>query len=824
MRRLKKYLCMWALVISIFTPYAGHAAVFPPKEALPLMVPLYLDKQDQGLVPVLIMPDTDESYVQASPVIAVLKPLLAKDKVSALETTIRKGFLRLREGAKGGVDMKFDDRLIAVVLTIPSESKKERSIQERRAFDPSSKAITPQSPVSAYLNVRGSQDYIETAAAAAQEGRQPFRMSTDGALNMHGLVLESSGDYIENNAQRPWQRGDTRLVYDLPDDMVRLAAGDLSYPVKGFQSFQPMLGVTMARNFDLQPYRVSEPTGQTSFFLKSPSRVEILVNGRRVQTLQLDSGPFDISDFPVVNGSNNVQLIITDATGRVEVKNIDIVSDATLLARGLSEYAYNMGIVSTTVNREKRYDDSLPALSAFHRYGLTDALTIGANVQADPDQQMSGIEATFGGKWGIVGANVSGSRLNDGDSGFAWRGQYQVVHHGSVKKDGAFDGARTLTFATTYRTQDFAPLGNLQPNNTFFYDMSTRYSHQLSPTAGAGIGGRYQVGRSGQADEWNYGFSLDKQLPHDLHAGVNFDQRGPGNSGVFLSLSWTPQGSRHFVTGSYDSLSKTVRADWNYAQAARSQSISASAGVVRTTDREEGNGSLIYYGNRGEITARHDIVSTSGSGSATESRSEMRFGTALAYSGGHVAFSRPISNSFAMVAPDPSIAPYPIGINPQGGDDQNPAYEATTDGWGPAVLPDFTPYLYRTLRVDAHSLPPGFDAGESNYTLNPGYRSGTFIKIGSDANVLLDGTLVHADGSPMALQAGSIRSAMDKDDPEHPFFTNRAGRFRIEKMRPGTYNVEMYAYPGTLLSVIIPQGAAGPTQAGTLALPEGVEP
>jgi len=118
----------------------------------------------------------------------------------------------------------------------------------------------------------------------------------------------------------------------MPDHLVRTALGDLSYPVEGFQGFQPMLGLTVARNFDLQPYRVSEPTGQTSFFLNSPSRVDIYVNERKVQTMQLNSGPYDMADFPVVNGSNNVKLVITDASGRVEVKQVDIVSDANLLA------------------------------------------------------------------------------------------------------------------------------------------------------------------------------------------------------------------------------------------------------------------------------------------------------------------------------------------------------------------------------------------------------------------------------------------------------------------------------------------------------------
>ncbi len=232
----------------------------------------------------------------------------------------------------------------------------------------SNKTITPPSPVSAYLNIYGAQDYVDSASSSQYRGRQPFRMSTDGALNVNGWVFENSSDFIENDP-RPWQRGDARLVHDLPDDMIRTALGDLSYPVEGFQSFQPMLGLTVARDFDLQPYRVSEPTGQTSFFLNSPSRVDVYVNGSKVQTLQLNSGPFNISDFPVVGGSNDVKLVITDAAGRVEVRNVDIVSDTNLLAAGLNKFAYNIGFVSSTVERDRQYDFAQPVLSPFIAMG-----------------------------------------------------------------------------------------------------------------------------------------------------------------------------------------------------------------------------------------------------------------------------------------------------------------------------------------------------------------------------------------------------------------------------------------------------------------------
>ncbi len=86
--------------------------------------------------------------------------------------------------------------------------------------------------------------------------------------------------------------------------------------------------------------------------------------------------------------------------------------------------------------------------------------------------------------------------------------------------------------------------------------------------------------------------------------------------------------------------------------------------------------------------------------------------------------------------------------------------------------------------------------------------------------MLLDGTLQYPDGSPVALQAGSITSVTDANIAP-PFFTNRAGRFRIEKLKPGAYEMELFSFPGAIIPVTIPENAAGPTQAGMLTLPAG---
>lgn len=820
LERLRR-LCAHGVMAVLFVVSGAEAgaADFPPANAVPLSVPFYLEGRLRGMAQALVMPDPQRSYVQAAPVIAALRPVLAEDSIKALEAEVAYGFLPLQRAAAGGVLMKFDEVLVAVVATIPSTNRKQQALQARQRFDPSTMNIAPPSDVSAYLNLRGSQDYIGRAFSGQQEGRQALRMSADGALNLRGWVLEGGADYIERDPAGSWARGDVRLVRDFPDAAVRAAAGDLSYPIEGFQSFQPMLGATVARNFDLQPYRVTEPTGQTSFFLKSPSRVDVLVNGQKVRTLQLDAGPYSIKDFPVVSGSNDVTLMITDATGRTEIKTLDIVSDINLLAAGVSKYAYSIGIVSRIDARRIVYDSNTPAVSAFHRHGVSDRLTLGANLQATGAQQMGGLDVTTGQPWGVVRFDVATSRVADAGSGMAWRVEYQNVDRAKTRDDGRFGGTRNFSLQASYKDRKFAPLGNLLPNNSAMHEIGARYGWQASPVLSVGVSGNYSTYRDRRPDDWGAGIALNRRMSEGFHVGLNLGQRKTEGFGMFLSFFWTERGSRNSFSGSYDSNTRMARADWAHAQDGRADSISASSGIVRTESGTAVNGNIAYFGDHGEIAARHDLATTRGADGATESRSQLRFGTALLYGDGQMALSQPVSNSFVLFVPAPAIVDYPIGINPRATAGSGKTYEAKTEGMTPAVIADLTPYYYRSFDIDSSRLPAGFDAGENRHTVYPGYRSGTVIRLGSDANVMLDGTLAFQDGAPAALQAGSIRSIDAPDTQPLAFFTNRAGRFRIDKLKPGRYAMTLFRFPGATQQIDVPANAAGPTPIGTVVLP-----
>lgn len=330
---------------------------------------------------------------------------------SRLRADVQEQLMRHRSIPADGLaplGLSYDAEMARLVVRPAGEFMQRQDIAIRgHALAPGEEVVMPAA-ISGFANFRLGQDIVTEGGggtAPGRDGRQPLRIDTDGAINIRNWVLEGRADYLED-ASHSLARRDVRLVRDLPDKMVRLAAGDLSYPVTGFQSYQPMLGVSVARNFSLQPYRVTVPTGETSFTLDSPARVDVLVNGQRARTLRLDPGSYDISDFPVADGGNEVTLEITDAAGRVERKTFSLFSDQQLLQKGLHEFAYNAGIRSETVDRKLEYDAAAPGVSLFHRYGFSDTVTGGLSAQGDRDTRQAALSGLMVTKAGTFARNL----------------------------------------------------------------------------------------------------------------------------------------------------------------------------------------------------------------------------------------------------------------------------------------------------------------------------------------------------------------------------------------------------------------------------------
>lgn len=804
-----------AAVRPVAAQTAGDAAIAP--EGRFLVLPLVINGRFQRELRALFPRGDEPLRFDGKAFVSVAERGLREDLISELTFRYDKdGFLGIDDLQAIGLVARFDMADLALVVEVPIDRLRPQLIDLQPRGVPKGPE-PPRQPdgFSAFVNARGTVDFIhETQAAGTGPGSQPIFVNFDGAFNPGPFVIEWAATY-DQDRDRPWQRDDISAVFDQPDKAWRTQLGDLSYPTTGFQSFVAAGGITFAKNFDLQPYRVTQPTVRGSFFLKQESKVEVLVNNVVVRTLRLQPGPYDIRDFPLRSGINDAKLRITDATGQVQILNYPTTVDSRQLAAGEHEFAYSLGLPSETVGGLRRYDGGSTSLSLFHRFGLSDSLTVGANLQGTHLQQMAGVEAVWATVLGVFDADLAWSVV-DGYAGTP------AARLGFRREDQAQprDWRRTWSLSAEYRGPDFAALGTLAPDNEIAWDLTARVSQQFPGDISVGLGTSHQLRRNGKRDTDGQNIIVSKYFRNGMTASLTLDRQretgGDAQGSVFVSLNIPLDGGRQRLTVSHDSDGRTSRAQWERTSPHAMGGIDSEVVVERSIDTYDLSGELSYTGARSRAAILHDVTRprNGADGSLRDRRTSLRLESALVFADGRFGISRPVTEGFALLAPHPALRGYEIGVNPIDGEPV-----ASIDVFGNAVLPELGAYRVADAVIDAPDVPQGLELGPHRYQLLPSYKSGILIEVGTGATVFVLGDLADADGKPVALAAGEI---VARDRPQaDPIltFTNRSGRFAAEGLRPGRYLLRLYATPDRSVPFEVPEGTFGRYDLGRLERP-----
>jgi len=190
-----------------------------------------------------------------TPIRAQLEELLPPEEFQKLQTnSARLMPPELLESA--GVRTHFDFQTLTVELTIPTEKRRTQTLSLiGNSGITAARTITP-SDFSAYLNIRGGLDYIESSKVNPLGFTDP-QFALENAFNWRGFVLENEID-INPAPDKTWEKRDTRLIWDQPEKRLRWTLGDLNYPVTSFQAFLPMAGLSLHREKkDLSVYALT---------------------------------------------------------------------------------------------------------------------------------------------------------------------------------------------------------------------------------------------------------------------------------------------------------------------------------------------------------------------------------------------------------------------------------------------------------------------------------------------------------------------------------------------------------------------------------------
>ena len=764
----------------VIQPAADAASINPTGRTVVLTVPLMDGESYLGDTTLTIEPGGIASF-SADRLLALLESRMAPSLIERLRARlVERGEIGPADLEGIGVGIRYDPQSLQLILEIAPASRASRSV----AFggDDPRGAVSYVAPAdfSAYLNVRGSLDWVQQGS---DEGLAAPITFLDGAARLGGAVLESEANWQAGAPGADFQRRGTRLVYDDQRNLVRASAGDLRTLARGFQAAPEISGVSISRFYSLlDPQRIVRPRGNRSFQLERRSVIEVRINGQLVQRLELDPGTYDLTDFPFAQGANDVQLTITDDTGRTETVDFDIFLDQAQLAKGLSEFGLYAGVLAPLGRRGPVYSDDL-AVSGFYRRGISDRLTLGVNAQADPGGWMGGVEAVLATPIGSFGGFASASHIDGIGSGWA-----SILTFQRTIARGSGGGADVLSASFETRSRNFAPIGTVLPVNPYRYIAGANYNTALSDAVYAGLDARYSRGREDEPDVGSLratgGWRISPRL--GLTADIGYERVGTRDRiSAFLSLTFRLDRSSSLRTD-YDSRNNRTRLTYQTYRGSGTGAYNFSADVERSDLGVGTTANGIYYSNRAELGFSHFGTFERDLGGSTSQRTSLRFGTALAVADGAFSVGRPIQDSFAIVRPHRKLAGTDVLIDARGG-----FYTANSGALGTALQSSLSSYSERNLLVTAPDAPLGTDLGEGSFRLLPPYKAGYRLTVGSDYMASAVGRLLDASSEPISLVSGV---AVEEAHPEREpiaLFTNAAGRFGATGLAPGRWTITL---------------------------------
>ena len=740
--------------------------------------------------------------LDVTPILGRLQELLAAEYFRRIPTnTAQPVPVTLLESA--GITTIFNFQSLSVALSIPLPLRRTEAVN--LIGNSSVKAVNTYRPAafSAYMNLRGGVDYAEAGSATPLGFNRP-QFAVENEFNVHGLVLENETD-INPAPGQDWAKRDTRLIYDFPDQRLRLTAGDLDYPVVGFQDFTPMLGLSVNRQDSLQPNRVTSPLGQSAFFLQSDSKVDVLINGHVVQSLQLSAGPHQITNFPLTGGANDVILRITDPVGRVQYINARLFYDPGLLKAGESEFNFVLGFPSASDSQNPLYHyRSQPAWSGYYRRGLTDGVTAGVNSQATADTQLGGAEWVFSTRVGTFDFDAVFSHDRSLGAGSA----QQVQYHYYAPRESCFaDGQFTL--AARYQSAEYTALSPFAAPvaHDSVWTYQAQYSQRLGDRWSAGIG--YSEEINGAAPQLATASLIGGYRWSRFYTDVTLDH----NSGTASRGEWTAFLSLridldhgHSLFSTYDSSTHTSRSEWQYEPPNNVETVNSTVGLQHTPSQEEYYGDFNYAGRRAEFSVNQDAFASG------QDETSLRWGTALVYADGEFGVSRPVQDSFVLLKSTGSLQEDGgVGVQPQA-----QRYQAQEDGFGPAVLPQLTSYYSTHLTAEPRRAEADFDPQDGDILVQPTYHSGTLIRLGHPATLDATVKLLWSDGRPVRCLDGHLTGG---NGTSLEFVSNRDGTAYFGGLTAGKYSAVISGYPEAKFSVNVPSTAARQIDLGEIKLP-----
>lgn len=688
--------------------------------------------------------------------ISLLENLVAADRLEPLRVDAAR--VTPGELADAGITTAYDPGALALEVDVPPEYRIEWEVAIAPLRPPATgRSRYPGARLSAGVNFRPSLIHDSST------DRIDSGVTADGFFNLSGWALQGEVAWSERTSTL--RRGPLRLHRDWIEQRIRMTVGELRSPLFGLQPSLPLRGISISRVFSINPYDPPFPGLVAPLLLEAPTEVEVLVDGRLVERVRLPAGPSLLSDFPFRAGLNDVRIDLYRDGALQDQLDYHGWFDRIRLGKGRQEFHVSLGQPWLLGAKRPRSQQDEPWLSAAIRRGITGRWTSGLGLLADTDSGDAVMDWSndIGFRGGSLSSDLAISR--DDRPGFAG-----TV---SIQREAIRGRIWSLRAALGWRDERFRPFGIAEaPGRELRGEIATsrplgkrlRWSASVRATDRA----EGRQGRLGSVLAWRPNPEWSLQLRAAVQHGA-----GPDDVGVTLTMDWRPRRRDHAFTAEFDDEGNWL-GGWRYNTQSARRGKSASLVVQDAEDELAVSGAASWRNHRVRAGIDHRwSVGDSG-------RTRLTAQTAVLFADGHVGISDRVGDGFVLFAARPGTGR--VEVNPDGDD-----YRSRSDALGPAVIGDLTPYLERGFTLGLPEVPIRSDPGDLQPVALAGFLQGVVVPVGPVPGVVLQFSLVDAEGDPMALAVGELIGE-DGGEPR-TWFSNRAGRVELGGIPPGRYRL-----------------------------------
>jgi outer membrane usher protein len=721
------------------------------------------------------------NQVDKGPILVLIRAGNVWAAVGALESAELESFAGDRLAIDGATWVRLGSLAPAILfelnerdLSLRVTARPEHLALKRLALQPDRPAgIVYARNTSAFLNYALNWDRLSGAGVFA-----------DAGLSARGALLTTT---FGSAANRRLVRGQTSITIDRQTGLRRWVIGD-TFANTGLLGGGTFLGgVSVSRDYGIDPYFQRYPTVDMAGSVLSPSTLEVYVNDRLVGRQNLAPGRFDLSALPVSTGHGVARLVVRDAFGRQQELVSSYYLTTSVLAAGLSEYNYHVGY--------KRMNDSLsnwgyavPVVLGQQRFGLNDRVTAGFRAEMTPRLISGGPTMNLRFPFGEMELAAAGSR-EDARSGAAASVGYAYFSR------GASLGASVRYLSPGYATVSMRPV-----------DMRTRAEATVYGAIPAGVRGSLTL-RHTLVDRQDQRRSsvtsivglirVTRRTNLSMTASNDWRDRRTGlllsaGMGFFLGRRKTANISRDYQGG-------TSQASVDLQQ---SLPVGVGYGYRMSADLERGQGlgALTYQGPFGRYELEQNVI---------DGRQTMALKAAggLVAIGGGVYATRPVQDGFVLlrVPGVPGVRGY--ASNQEIG---------RTNRRGDLLVPGLLPYYGNRISIADEDIPLDRTVGERERTIAPPYRGGALLSFpvrrfqNSAGRVLLQ-----RRNEGIVPLFGQLTVRVGRESFESPIGAD--GEFYLENVPPGRHPAEVLHQGKTCAFTIeIPASAASVVNLGTV--------